>query len=258
MGDVRQKEMGGLFDLDGALRAGRWPVADDYRVVGDRIVPGERIRAMAVLLAEPETFLSFARLGAHNGPGEGAILAWVRRHGLLRRQDHGTPATVTAFGAEAVRAHKLLTAYQHHRIGDVAALRARMGFGRISPPDRPGTGPVGHVLLDGTPARHIKRATDPLSDKDVLDAALDAVHAGLNQRIGYVRMGFGITGRLEPQMPDRVTAMYWSFAALVDGRRPLAVCEGCGRTFEKTRRDKRVCKPGCRTTKKRRLAADQL
>jgi len=97
----------------------------------------------AVSLADPDLFLSFARLGARGEPSETSILHWVSEHGLLRRADekyppmakdppwiigevNQAPITVASFRAEVLCAHQLLTLYMNIREENFSALEARM------------------------------------------------------------------------------------------------------------------------------------
>lgn len=273
---VQKREMGAIFDLVEALDAGGWPVAADYVILSGVIHPyrDKENRDWKVTasrpLAAPEIFLSFARLAARGKPSEGAILAWVREHGLLRRRDaarhnldrpHGlanqAPMKLGDFRAEAKNAYRLLRIFELYRGGDVEALRGRVRLQRISPerdPDEdeePPEGPFAEELLDGAPTGHITVADEVLTEDEVLGTVLAAVHKDVDRYIASVRPAFGIGGRLAFRVPDLLTAMYWQFAGLVDGKQPVAICEGCGNTFVKTRSNKVVCKPGCRTTKKR-------
>jgi hypothetical protein len=98
------------------------------------------------------------------------------------------------------------------------------------------------------------REKDP-TDRIVHAASKRFVQAAIEPYIANVYPVFGIRERLHLRCPDLITAMYLQFAALVDGKRPTAICQGCGNVFLKRRRDQQVCSATCRSRKHRKSDA---
>jgi hypothetical protein len=73
-----------------------------------------------------------------------------------------------------------------------------------------------------------------LTDRIVLAASKRFVQAAIEPYIANVYPVFGIRERLHLRCPDLITAMYLQFAALVDGKRPTAICQGCGQRLSQT------------------------
>lgn len=263
MNRVRKREMEPVLGLEEVLHAGSWPVAADYKLINGKIHP-YGCRAYGRPLKDPELFLSFARTASRGRPSDKAILGWVREHGLLRRRDpdqeplvlpkgemNQEPMKPEEFRAEAQHAYELLRTFELHRSGDAPTLRARIQL-QLLPGEEEGDLRWAEVLFDGTLTGSIIAEDETLTDGEVLDEALAAVKKRIDPYIADVRLAFGIDGTLALRAPDLLSAMYWQFASLVDGKHQLAVCAGCGQPFVKTQRNKEVCKPGCRTAKKRK------
>jgi hypothetical protein len=278
---VRRRETEVLFGLTEALDGGIWPVTNRYLVFGGKIHPDEdagwRITTSRPL-AEPEVFLSFARLAARGRPSETTILAWVSEHGLLRRRDAGCdsvyladgtmnqePMSVKKFQEEASRAYRLLRLFELRRSGDVDALRPRISLQRLHPPGKPDAAVYADVLFDSEPTSRTVRIlrddggfTDEenLGDETILAACETTLKRAIEPYLAGMQLVFGIGGRLALRCPDLLAAMYWQFAALVDGKRQTDICEGCHQVFAKRRRDQRVCDSLCRSRKYRRKDPD--
>jgi hypothetical protein len=94
-----------------------------------------------------------------------------------------------------------------------------------------------------------------LTDRIVLAASKRFVQAAIEPYIANMYPVFGIRERLHLRCPDLIIAMYLQFAALVDGKRPTAICQGCGNVFLKRRRDQQVCNATCRSRKHRKSDA---
>jgi hypothetical protein len=267
VGKVKRQEMGAaLFSSWEAFEGGSWAVAADYEVGNDgKILPVAKpgvVRATrTVPLADPSAFLSFARLSARGRPSEERVLAWVREHGLLRRRDpergvylpdgspNQVPTSVEDLREKSGDAYYLLHLYELYRGGDAGALRVRMGLERRHPehlrePD-PVMDPNAAILLDGQPTGYEDRVArqdgslkglGDVPDEIILDAALEVVRRKVNPRIADVQLGFGTDGKLGHRCQDLLSAMWYSFASLVDGKRQSAVCDGCGELFEMRRR----------------------
>ncbi len=307
---VRKEEPQGRFGEEELVGMGLWFVAEDYRCEppGRRIHPVGRASWFRVPLRDPDLFLSFARLGAGDGPDEGAVLEWVRKHGLLRRAMEGNPyrhfvedgwekvnqapMTVEEFRSEAAQAYRALTLFEQIRGEDFGALRQRLRreVAYISQPipvdGSSGTEvrweklPEASVSLDGEFVRRVEpglRTSGAMMaplDEEIPDALLIAqavvglqqiveeklmrVELRFTQHVRHPRPLSTIAGslpfrpRLTWRCPDLESALWFQFAALMEDKRPLCVCEGCGQLFFQRRPDMRVCGPTCRKKKQRK------
>jgi hypothetical protein len=274
---VRQGEMGWLFGMDEVLDGGLWPVARPYGEWSGKIRPCDGEHASAYTpLDEPDVFLSFARGAARGDPSKDTIRGWVDRYGLLRRRDpahlyflpggevNQKPASVEEIAKEMRRAYQLLRIFELHRSGDAAKLRSRMSLRRLHPLGAPYRAGGAEILLDGEPIPHpwsserdqmIFIRDKDLTDRIVLAASKTFVHTAIEPYIENVYPVFGIRERLHLRCPDLITAMYFQFAAVVDGKRPTAICQGCGNIFLKRRRNMQVCNATCRSRKHRKSDA---
>jgi len=278
--------MRGLFSLSEALDAGTWPVARSYLVFKGVIyprddsikpVPGDTKAVWRLTttraLAQPRIFLTFARLAARENPSEDSILKWVHEHGLLHRRDpdrtspylprekqdepakpNQKPLSVVDFQNEAKRAYKLLRLYELYRGGAVDELRSRIELVReVVPNEEPPPESSGfiEVHFDGVPAGHFVWPSEPLGDDEILEDCLSAVKRGIEPHLQKMSLAWGIHEKLALRCPDLLSAMYFQFAALVDGKRASALCKGCGKLFEQSRKNKRVCDDACRKAAKR-------
>jgi hypothetical protein len=275
---VRRREMTRLFGEDEVLDGGLWPVARSYIEWGGKVSPREGEHRWAFTpLDEPDVFLSFARLAARGEPSKDTILGWVNEYGLLRRRDpthlyflpggevNQEPASVEEIAKEIRRAYQLLHIFELYRSDDTAKLRARMSLRGLYPKGVPSPAEATDLLLlDGEPIPHpwspqrdrviVVRGKD-LTDEIILAASKRFVQAAIEPYIADLYFVFGIRERLNLRCPDLITAMYFQFAALVDGRRPSDICEGCGKVFPKRRRDQKVCDATCRSRKHRKPKA---
>ncbi len=196
-------------------------------------------------------------------------------HGLLWRRDparlyvlpngevNQKPTSVEEIAKEIRRAYQLLRIFELHRSDDAAKLRARMSLRRLHSKGVPGPAEAAeYLLLDGELIPHpwspqrdqviVVRGKD-LTDEIILAASKQFVQAAIEPYIADVYPVFGIRERLNLRCPDLITAMYFQFAALVDGKRPSAICKGCGKIFPQRRRDQKVCNATCRSRKHRKL-----
>ena len=132
---------------------GWWPVAESYRIHHGSIYADnpepiwmkdfEKSLETDQFFANPDLFLSFARLGARGEPSEKSILQWVAKHGLLERANEKdgalrrdtrrndivvdqAPITVARFRAEVLCAYQLLTLYTDIQEENVGALEAHI------------------------------------------------------------------------------------------------------------------------------------
>jgi len=90
-----------------------------------------REKTINIPIRRPDSFLSFARLGAQGEPSEQRILRWVGHNGLLRVAAEGerydqAPMKVSDFRAEVSLAYQLLTFYAQLRAADIEAIRGRI------------------------------------------------------------------------------------------------------------------------------------
>jgi hypothetical protein len=243
-------------------------------------------------LEDPDLFLSFAMLGARRGLSDESILSWVDEYGLFQRKeaDHPyprlqdgkinqAPITVRQFKSEVRKAHEALTLLRQIRDKECDKLRKRLGYRRIyyaDPPDgyprKDGSSRFAKVVLDGKELPVQVLANGELSNEDTLAAAVRSLEYLVEQRMygSGVMLAFGTNfdhprplspstpgfpayrPRLTPRCPDLEGALWFQFAALMEDRRPWRNCEGCGQLFIATRPDKWVCKPACRSKKKRK------
>src|SRR5829696_4690056 len=91
---------------------GWWPVAMSYRILDGWIYADnpqpifvkdpERSLETDRFFADPDLFLSFARLGARGEPSEKSILAWVLEHGLLERKNEKDDALLSDTGGNSI------------------------------------------------------------------------------------------------------------------------------------------------------------
>lgn len=273
---VQKREMEALFSRRETATGGSWPVAR-YRVIKGVIYPygelsdplvrnGETTTRIAPL-AEPDAFLSFARLAAHGKPSENRIRKWVNRYGLLDRLEpdspyevvlqedaHGSkrevlnqkPMTLEEFRKEARYAYLLLRLYETLRDDDQPALGKRIvGEKPVPNHDSPVQVLMRELAFDdpslGTtlgsePGRWYRFSLGHYIEREIAGA----------------RHTFSLPGGFAIKCPDVRTALYWQFACLVAGKRQTGICEVCGDIFVKTRRDKKVCSSTCRSRKSRK------
>lgn len=262
---VRRREMEAIFGLDEALEGGGWFIARNYRTHNGVIYPDGPFKELTPnLLADASAFLSFARLSARGQPSEDVILAWAREHGLFGRLEpdnphpileSGTvnqePLPVADFREASGFASRLLRLYELWRSGDAETLRSRMKSRPIHPPGEPERAKFADVLLDGERTPYVVGVDDPLTDETILDATRRTVQVNVQANLIRVHPVFAADGRLVLRCPDLLSGMFYSFAKLVSGERAAALCEGCGKVFEKRRRDQKSCDSTCRSRKSR-------
>lgn len=285
MGRVRRTDFENLLE-PGADLAFEWPVAKRYGVLAGQIYASDKDTiTIFPLFQYPDLFLSFAWLGRHGEPSERRVLEWVRRYGLLtRRVDPGPdepeswgespqdaiepkPIKLSDFRTEVRAAYQLLSLYTEIRARDTEAVMRRF----IDPPD---IWPhASYTLVD----RYLLRYQQAFGE-----AYRATVHnAGLDSQLIHFKHGLDILIRCvnrklekvhplleqnwwEPppagstsiglerwwRCPDLLTAMYLQFYLLITGKTAMRICANpnCGMPFPATRKDKRFCSPGCRST----------
>jgi hypothetical protein len=291
---IARKEVRGLIGPVESVEISQWFVAEQgYEIREGSIHPRGSGRKRTQPLADPDLFLSFARLGARGAPSDESIRSWVDKYGLLKRKDpdclysrfgDGTlnqaRITLREFKAEVRRAHDALTLLQQVRNQEYDKLRERIGRQPIyylnSPagyPRKDGRSRFATVILDGQEVPVVRVLADgELSDEDTLAAAVRSLEYLVELRMFGAGVMLAFTAdfdhprplapssrgfpayrpRLTPRCPDLDGALWFQFAALMEDRRPWRNCEGCGHLFIATRPDKRVCKPTCRSKKKRK------
>lgn len=133
-GRIRKGEFETLLGEVEAGSACTWPVFR-YQILAGLIFPEDSASARETTLNipiwRPDSFLSFARLGAQGEPSEQRILGWVGRNGLLRAAAEGerygqAPMKVSDFRVEVSVAYQLLTFYAQLRTADIEAIRGRI------------------------------------------------------------------------------------------------------------------------------------
>ena len=138
--DLSKKQVAKLvtdFSKPGGMSV--WPVAEKYKILGGVIYVDDPHYDLRYLdaFADPDLFLSFARLGARGEPSESSILRWISEHGFLRRENekHGAlldtelkqaSITVEEFLAEGPCARQLLNLHMDIKEENFAALRAKI------------------------------------------------------------------------------------------------------------------------------------
>jgi hypothetical protein len=275
---VRKKEADDLLTLDDALGVLSWSVAERYRIVDDVLyADGPPKWTSTKPLTESDLFLSFARLGAGpeagKGPSQKRVLRWVEKYGLLERgqtrgtdeDDLGAPIRFDAFETEVRKAHRALTLLEAIRGDDVSALRPRVS---VEPEYRPDTGELlrsSHVLVDGERIPYLSDPYKEFSDSELFHISEKALEYSVVHRLrGKVWPSFGMNvenprpplsyrPRLVWRCEDLLSALWYQFALLIVEQRPWRTCEGCGRLFLATRKDKKVCDASCRKSKLRKL-----
>jgi len=144
---VSEREVQKLFNFEEAVDVSLWFVARRYRLFQGLIYPDGPGLTISQPLSHRNLFLSFARLASHGQPSEKRILAWVRQHGLLRRQDYDNfqhiqdkygerqvnqkTTTVEDFRKETRKAYGALTLFQDIRSKNYQALRSRLRSERL-------------------------------------------------------------------------------------------------------------------------------
>jgi hypothetical protein len=288
---VREKEVGGLISFREASDILLWPVAPDYEIKHGVIYPKGGWRAERYApLREPDLFLSFARLGAHDNPSEGQILKWARKHGLLKRADperalraleedvpvlagreqvtvkagesNQAPMSIEEFRAETRKAYSYLTLLESIRSRDANGLRFRIGFRRI-PISGPGELTVETVALDGRPIPYCGGAPPELTDEFLLLKAVCCLVHDVEWKLKDIRLAFThdfehprplstYRPRLTVVCPDLYSALYYQFARLIADERPWMNCEVCGSPILRTNSRRKTCGAACRKEKSRR------
>jgi hypothetical protein len=193
---VQKGETRKRFGDDELVGMGSWFVAEDYRYELDgRIHPFGRASGFKSPLEDTDLFLSFARLGAGDGPDMKKILEWVRKYGLLRREIEKSPyrhledgrvnqapIRVDEFRSEVDHAYRALTLFEQIRAKDYEKLRERISR-EVDWIERPVTVdgvqgtevlwkmlPEARVALDGAP---VQRVVPGLRTSGVMMAPLD-------------------------------------------------------------------------------------
>jgi hypothetical protein len=278
VGRVRRREMEMLLGRVEAVEAGGWPLFRHYWEKNGYIYHGDNIVAShASPLIDPNAFLSFARLAARGKPSKDPILKWVRRYGLIeedpweeyhRHKVHylisleQEPMSVEFFQEEACSAYKLLDLFELSRgkaVRDgkvVDELRRRTTVEQFENPPQLGGGRLGAVYVDGL-FSWLAGPEEVMTDSKLFTYCRHAIHTAIEPYLRGMRFVFGLHGKLNLRCPDLLSAMYYQFAALVDGRRPTAICPSCNQVFEQKRRDKRFCNDACRVAAKRKREREQ-
>ncbi len=242
-------------------------------------------------LSDSNLFLGFAKLGARGKPAESRILGWVREHGLLTRKDstqerslangevNQRSITVDKFRAEVRQAYGALTLLQQIRDNDHDALKARIVRKR-SPtkvkvwregdcrPVEWRTVRKTRVLLDGVPVPRDILPEGDLTNVEMIEQAESVLEHIVEQQMSRIKLGFTqhvhhprsvstIAGylpyrpRLTPRCPDLLSAIWYQFAILMEGKRPLLTCEECGEPFF-GKKGAKTCSGRCREAKSKR------
>lgn len=272
VGRVRRREMEMLFGPHEAIDAGGWPLFWEYWEDGGYVYHGDKIaHSHAKPLTDPDAFLSFARLASRRKPSKGSILGWVHRHGLIEEwadpdndrsfADHWIfeqePMSIVFFQQEACHAYKLLDLFELWRgkaVKDgkaVDELRRRVTLLDWENVPKVDGAASATVYVDGLGA-NVRASGEVMTDHMVLADCRTAVQNAIEPYLEGMRLVFETHGKLALRCPDLLAAMYYQFAALVDGRRPTAICPACNQVFEKTRRDKDYCNDTCRVAAKRK------
>jgi hypothetical protein len=137
---IHRDEVSKLLDQEQALANCVWPVNSCYRIAGGWIYSDGDDWTITRPLADPDLFLSFARLWTHGEPSNNSILRWISKHGLLGLKEGHLLWTINQrgeteitqahmirddFTAEALCAHQLLHLYTDIKSGNLDAIKAR-------------------------------------------------------------------------------------------------------------------------------------
>jgi hypothetical protein len=283
---VSEKEVQKLFNFEEAADVCLWFVARRYRLIQGLIYPDGPGLTITQPLYHRNLFLSFARLAAHGQPSEKRILAWVRQHGLLRRQDNDNfqhiqdkfgerqvnqkAMTVENFRKETLKAYRALTLFQDIRSKNYQALRSRLRSEELPCRDRHGNDWLEYqAYLDNEPISNVKGwlLAGEYPDSVALEVATTGLEYIVEQQISDVHPHFvpdvrhsrpfsylidvPYRPRLSPRCPDLHSALWYQFAALISDKHPWANCIICGMPYPQTRSDREVCGGACQKKKER-------
>jgi hypothetical protein len=172
--------------------------------------------------------------------------------------------SVAFFQDEACRAYKLLDLFELSRGKAVKEgtavdeLRRRVTLHEWENAPELGGGTFVMAYIDGI-VTHMRMMVpgEVMTDPMILAGCRSALQDAIEPELMDMRLVFEMHGRLALRCPDLLSAMYYQFAALVDRRRPTAICPGCNGVFEKTRRDKEHCNDTCRKAAGRRREREE-
>lgn len=271
------KTMRGLFSTWDAIESCTWPVAERYVVYDGKIRPdseagGWKNHMLNPPLADPNLFLSFARLG-HQGANlsENAILRWIGKRGLLQLKDpdvgyfdleNHRPITLREFREEARRACETLTLLSDIRTENYDALRSRISYVPNDIPNKSGEGRCEDVYVDGRPIPWIWMAESEHTDRDVRFEAMHGLEDLVASKLKGVNLDFdNSSGHPRPQdvyrpklivrIPDLQRAVWYQFACLMTDTRHTKFCEVCEGPIFRPRKNQKTCSDACRTKKSR-------
>ena len=113
------------------------------------------------------------------------------------------------------------------------------------------------VYLEGdlTDAEVIEQAASGL--EHIVKQQMSRIRLGFTQHVNHPRSVSTIAGylpyrpRLTPRCSDLLSAIWYQFAILMEGKRPLLTCEECGEPFF-GRKGASTCSGRCREAKSKR------
>lgn len=242
-----------------------WPVAKHYKIAGGWINPDpEDGWDPSIPLDDPGLFLSFARLGAQGNPSDGSILRWVKKHGLLLREDdrreawndnwqkgepeNQAPMKLEDFRAEVRRARDLLELYAELQANDIEAISTRVANPKTAVDERLAER-LGRATLGEARQVYKSLSGRPGYEWDLWEAAgiladeLTAATSGVRLRAAVTDsihglVFFGESGEernffFKPpyglgstwHCPDLLSALYLQLYLLVTQHKPTRCCE---------------------------------
>jgi hypothetical protein len=287
---IRRREFDGLLSPIelGSDEVCFWAATPPYSIVNGLIVPGEAKNTRPYSpMANPDLFLSLARLGSHGEPSEGSILGWVNRYGLLKGYDklrksgrlhHGPyikvaerivqhPLKVNDFRTEVRCAKQLLRLYADVRSRDYRAVAERF-LAPSTPHGALHSTIVDQYMADWRSSHYdgVKWMLDQgitsldREGEHLFRTAWDIVLDSLFYMVRDVRLSLTdlpIPGgqetdgtlpvRSSMRCPDLLSAAYLQFYLMVVGSRSMRNCDACGMPFPAKPKNKRHCNPTCRS-----------
>ena len=239
----------------------RWPVHETYRIVGGKLYADGGTSRFGKPLEDDDFFTSFARLAAHGDPSDTSIKRWVRRYGLLTRDE---TMSVQSFRDEVNQARHLLALYGAVKGRDAEAIRGLLSDKRLEGEHDETVIEVGLYVFEGTLEEEKLDGVRPgfvkyvpktrWSGKLLSDVPELAKRAGVE---GPSKIKVMDTdphpATAKPYTPspswpcdDLLSALYLQLCLLATGHALLQECAGCGQAFFLTRPNKRHCNDACR------------
>lgn len=204
--------------------------------------------------AEDENlFLSFAGLGARGKPSEETILRWVRRYGLLWRENtrpEDDATNIEDFRREVLCIRQILVLYEAIQSQDPSVLKRLPTAG----------GPGGWQYTLPTEIDEQKHRYNLGDEGRSLPEAWRLLKLVLQEKMKDVRptiadpfeLTDGLKFRQGWYCRDVLSAIYLSFYLFATEGSPVRFCVACGRPIKSGRKDKLHCNETCRSNARHR------